>query len=131
MTIGMSASTDGTCWLQWRRRLGPGACLVEWLAADSAQDPCDRDGEGQVDDEERAVRDRYALRTCDGIRGPHQPVDDPRLAADLGGDPARDQCDERQRPRRHHGPVEPGAVRRAPAPKQEEEVEGSQPGQEE
>src|SRR5438445_3985702 len=36
----------------------------------------------------------YSARAGDRGRGPHHPVDDPRLAADLGHDPARDKRHE-------------------------------------
>ena len=57
-----------------------------------------RPASARVDERERRVADRDAARAGDRLGRPHHAVDDPRLAPDLGRDPAGDQRDDRQRP---------------------------------
>ena len=74
------------------------ASSLQRRARQAAQDP-DRGGDQPgVDDDERRVPDRDPVRPGHRLVGAHHPVDDPRLAADLGGHPAGDQRDHRERP---------------------------------
>ena len=87
-----------------------------------AQQPRDRNAQRHVDGDEHDVADHEPVGLRDGLLGAHHLVDDPRLAADLGRDPARDQRDERQRARR---PSPRGRTRSTPA------AAVAQPGDEE
>ena len=52
--------------------------------------------------------------------GAQQPVHDPRLAADLGGDPAELVGDERPDDGEHEHPQQPALLEQRPAPAQDE-----------
>src|SRR5262245_10339233 len=105
-TTGTSARVkDGS---RRRRLLVGGWCLLERPGRKPAEQPGDCDAEADVDEREGGVADRDALGARHCLRGAHDAIDDPRLAADLGGDPAGEQGDERERAGGDHGPVEPG-----------------------
>ena len=73
------------------------------------QDTEERPGDQRVDhDDGREGRpDRAGADVGDRIRHPHLLVDDPRLAADLGGDPARLEADDRGHAGERRESVEP------------------------
>jgi hypothetical protein len=80
------------------------------------QDGDDDNRQDHVDHAQRAVADRDGVRPGDRLADSHHVVDDPRLAADLGGDPAGDQRDHRQRARGDHRPAQRPGERAAPEP---------------
>jgi cytochrome d ubiquinol oxidase subunit II len=65
----------------------------------------------EIDRHQEPIANRNAVRPRHGLRRSHDPIDHPRLAAHLGCYPAADKGDDRQRPSRHHRPVEPGRTR--------------------
>src|SRR5690348_6160426 len=97
--------------------------------AEPAQQPPHRPAQAQVDDPQRAVAERDDVRPGHGRVDPHHLVDDPRLAAHLGGDPAGDQRHHGQRPGRHHRPAEPPRRQQLTAPPPEEQVDQAEQGQ--
>src|SRR5580704_17133300 len=117
-TIGTSASTVTSRRLAGLARLASFAGLAglasltgfagfERDLAEPAEQPEHRARQAEVDDAEGAIADRDDVRPGDGLVDLHHVVDDPRLAPHIGGDPADDDRDHRERPGQDHGPVEP------------------------
>src|SRR5918996_4741049 len=104
---------------------GTSASIVELErhTAEAAKQPNDDSSEGEVDEHERAVADPDAVRARHRLRGAHDAVDDPGLAADFGRDPARDQRHHRERPGKHDRAIEPARSRQPTAPEAHVEVD--------
>ena len=76
-------------------------------AGEAAQHVHREHGQHRVDRHHRVEAEEQPRRRAHRVRGAQVPVDDPRLAADLRGDPAGLQRGHGGDPRDRHGPEEP------------------------